>query len=89
MSYYVIYHKETTIQHRHPRTEKRWWQLKTSAVRELNRAGLNPDIWIVEKLDTFHHQIEKTFTIKEIATGVEEETPMNTPDNCLDGWERV
>ena len=91
MSYYVIYHKETTILHRHPRTETDWWQLRSSAVRELNRAQLNPDNWAVEKLGVFHNQIEKTCTIRNIETGEEEETPVNTPEIILEtlGFERV
>lgn len=82
---YVIYHKDTTKMHcaktRHVRCYKEDWATMAAAKAARTRAKLDPTVWFIAEKGEFHRLIELKETRKNLISGKEFTTSVNSPYN--------
>jgi hypothetical protein len=83
---YVIYHKETTVQHRNHRTRRENWKTVGAARAEMTRQGLSEVTFAIADKLYFHDNIEQkrvVYSIHDLNREKPIEISVNTPA-CLD-----
>lgn len=89
MGTFRAYHKETTrylAYHPKVRTDKTIFATaaaaKAAITREARRGAINAEDFAIADSGTFHSEIEKTKTVKNLMSGADVEQSVNTPHCC-------